>query len=299
MKIKSLLYTTLAASLLLGSCNLNDQPKFDDATQAFIAFSTTSGRLFEAKDGVPDTLSIELYCASVAGITASVKVEATAEAYPENIRAKENENFKIEGNTEIKFDADNRFATIKIVAVDNDTQDGNHKFDLVLTDVNGCNLGANKRFTVTILDDEAPINMLIGTYTATAESMFQGEPTQVWTVDIDRDFETEDEITITPICAINGAPYHHPVTAVVDVTMSTITVPFGQSIYGGEGESMNIILVGISSEGMSMPSGRMMATYTIDSDGLSFAFTTSYGANEVNSGSWYQALRAPVTFVKQ
>ena len=162
MKVKSLIYTSLAASLLFASCNLNEQPVFDDATQAFIAFSATSGNVFEAVDGVPDTLEIELYCASVAGITASVQVVPTDTAYPENQRAKEGVDFKIEGDSEIHFDADNRFATIKIVAIDNNVQGGNKRFDLVLTSPQGCNLGANKRYAVSILDDEDPVNMLIG-----------------------------------------------------------------------------------------------------------------------------------------
>lgn len=206
MKVKSLIYTSLAASLLFASCNLNEQPVFDDATQAFIAFSATSGNVFEAVDGVPDTLEIELYCASVAGITASVQVVPTDTAYPENQRAKEGVDFKIEGDSEIHFDADNRFATIKIVAIDNNVQGGNKRFDLVLTSPQGCNLGANKRYAVSILDDEDPVNMLIGSYTATAESAFQGEPTQVWSATIERDFESEDVIYIQPICEFVVCP---------------------------------------------------------------------------------------------
>lgn len=296
MKVKSLIYTSLAASLLFASCNLNEQPVFDDATQAFIAFSATSGNVFEAVDGVPDTLEIELYCASVAGITASVQVVPTDTAYPENQRAKEGVDFKIEGDSEIHFDADNRFATIKIVAIDNNVQGGSNKrFDLVLTSPQGCNLGANKRFTVTILDDEDPVNMLIGSYTATAESAFQGEPTQVWSATIERDFESEDVIYIQPICEFAGLTGSSitPVAATVDVASNTIHVQLGQELYASG--DMSMVLADINGN----TSGNILADLYIEGTSVRFVFRTGYGVPVPDqAGYWYQALQAP-TFVKQ
>lgn len=296
MKVKSLIYTSLAASLLFASCNLNEQPVFDDATQAFIAFSATSGNVFEAVDGVPDTLEIELYCASVAGITASVQVVPTDTAYPENQRAKEGVDFKIEGDSEIHFDADNRFATIKIVAIDNNVQGGSNKrFDLVLTSPQGCNLGANKRFTVTILDDEDPVNMLIGSYTATAESAFQGEPTQVWSATIERDFESEDVIYIQPICEFAGLTGSSitPVAATVDVASNTIHVQLGQELYASS--DMSMVLADINGN----TSGNILADLYIEGTSVRFVFRTGYGVPVPDqAGYWYQALQAP-TFVKQ
>lgn len=295
MKVKSLIYTSLAASLLFASCNLNEQPVFDDATQAFIAFSATSGNVFEAVDGVPDTLEIELYCASVAGITASVQVVPTDTAYPENQRAKEGVDFKIEGDSEIHFDADNRFATIKIVAIDNNVQGGNKRFDLVLTSPQGCNLGANKRYAVSILDDEDPVNMLIGSYTATAESAFQGEPTQVWSATIERDFESEDVIYIQPICEVGGRPGSSvsPVSATVDAASNMIHVQLGQELYASG--DMLMVLADINGN----TSGNILADLYIEGTSVRFVFRTGYGVPVPNqAGYWYQALQAP-TFVKQ
>lgn len=295
MKVKSLIYTSLAASLLFASCNLNEQPVFDDATQAFIAFSATSGNVFEAVDGVPDTLEIELYCASVAGITASVQVVPTDTAYPENQRAKEGVDFKIEGDSEIHFDADNRFATIKIVAIDNNVQGGNKRFDLVLTSPQGCNLGANKRYAVSILDDEDPVNMLIGSYTATAESAFQGEPAQVWSATIERDFESEDVIYIQPICEFAGLTGSSitPVAATVDVASNTIHVQLGQELYASS--DMSMVLADINGN----TSGNILADLYIEGTSVRFVFRTGYGVPVPDqAGYWYQALQAP-TFVKQ
>lgn len=296
MKVKSLLYTSLAASLLFASCNLNEQPVFDDATQAFIAFSATSGNVFEAVDGVPDTLKIELYCASVAGISASVQVVATDTAYAESQRAKEGVDFKIEGESEIHFDADNRFATIKIVSIDNNVQGGNKRFDLVLTSPEGCNLGANKRFAVSILDDEDPVNMLIGNYTATAESAFQGSPAETWSATIERDFESDDVVYIHPICEnIAGLPSSSvsPVAAAVDVASNTIHVQLGQTLYSS-GET-NMLLADLNGN----TSGNLIADLYIEGTSVRFVFRSGYGVPVPDqAGYWYQALQ-PATFVKQ
>ncbi|HIX45897.1 MAG TPA: hypothetical protein H9982_06715 [Candidatus Barnesiella excrementipullorum] len=292
MKVKSLLYTSLAASLLFASCNLNEQPVFDDATQAFIAFSATSGNVFEAVDGVPDTLKIELYCASVAGISASVQVVPTDTAYPESQRAKEGVDFKIEGESEIHFDADNRFATIKIVSIDNNVQGGNKRFDLVLTSPQGCNLGANKRFTVSILDDEDPVNMLIGNYTATAESAFQGSPAETWSATIERDFESEDVVYIQPICEFGGLPGSSvtAVAATVDAASNTIHVQLGQPLYGTD-----MVLADLNGN----TSGNLIADLYIEGTSVRFVFRSGYGVPVPDqAGYWYQALQ-PATFVKQ
>lgn len=300
MKINSLLYTSLAASLLLASCNLNEQPKFDDATQAFIGFETTSGRLNEAVDGVPGTLDVQLYCASVAGITASVKVVTTDTAYAESVRAEEGMDYKILSDTEIHFDAEHRFATIRIEAVDNNVQDGDRRFELVLTDVQGCNLGANKRFAVTISDDEDPVNMLVGTYSAMAESGFTGEPTQYWTATVTKDAEAANKIWIAPICEFGGLPASSvkPVYGIVDVVKNTIAIPFGQVVYGSESEAYNMVIAGLSNE--PILAGSMMATIDLNGTNVSFTINSAFGVGDTNENRWwFQGLQAPIVFTKQ
>ena len=257
-----------------------------------IAFSATSGNVFEAVDGVPDTLKIELYCASVAGITASVQVVVTDTAYAESQRAKEGVDFKIEGESEIHFDADNRFATIKIVSIDNNVQGGNKRFDLVLTSPEGCNLGANKRFTVSILDDEDPVNMLIGNYTATAESAFQGSPAETWSATVERDFESEDVVYIQPICEFGGLPGSSvtAVAATVDAASNTIHVQLGQPLYGTD-----MVLADLNGN----TSGNLIADLYIEGNSVRFVFRAGYGVPVPDqAGYWYQALQ-PATFVKQ
>lgn len=300
MKINSLLYTSLAASLLLASCNLNEQPKFDDATQAFIGFEATSARMNEAVDGVPGTLEVKLYCASVEGIKASVKVVTTDTAYAESARAKEGVDYKIVSDTEIHFDAEHRFATILIEAIDNNLQSGDHRFELVLTDVQGCNMGANKRFAVTISDDEDPVNMLVGTYSATAESGFRDTPTQNWQATVTKDTEVANKIWITPICEFGGltASEIMPAYGIVDVAKNTITIPFGQTIYGSESATYNMVIAGLGNNPILV--GSMMATIDINGTDISFTINQPFGVGNTNADEWwYQALEAPIVFTKQ
>lgn len=300
MKINSLLYTSLAASLLLASCNLNEQPKFDDATQAFIGFETTSGRMNEAVDGVPGTLEVKLYCASVAGITASVKVVTTDTAYAESARAKEGVDYKILSDTEIHFDAEHRFATIRIEAIDNNVQGGDRRFELVLTEAKGCNLGASKRFAVTISDDEDPVNMLVGTYSATAESGFRDTPTQNWTATVTKDEEVANKIWITPICEFGGltGAQIKPAYGIVDVAKNTIAIPFGQAIYGSESATYNMVIAGLGSQ--PILAGNMMANIELNGTNVSFTINSSFGVGNTNANEWwYQALEAPIVFTKQ
>ena len=224
MKFKSLIYTALASALLFTSCDLNHQPVFDDDTQAFIGFSGTKATesIPEAKDGVVSTYALSLECASIKGITAQVAFAAVDTNYDASKRAQEGtdyvfktlETYTVDAqgnrlNVEtidlttgaekiVKFDANHRFATIYIETIDNNIEDGDKKFDVVLSDVKGCNLGAKKSFAITIADDENPLNQLLGVYNATAPSAFDGYPDENWEVSIVADDETEGKIWIQP-----------------------------------------------------------------------------------------------------
>lgn len=321
MKIKSLIYTTLAASLLFASCDLNKQPVFDDNTQAYIAFEGASAIVKEAVDGVPGMLEVKLHCASVEGINAEVSFEAVDTAYAEALRAKVGEAFTFVGaevynedtqenrsnvqtvdltaGNVIKFDADHRFASIYVQTIDNNQQGGDKKFDLVLNNVKGCNLGAHSTFAVTIADDEDPMNMLVGTYAATAASAFQGYPDESWEVTITRDDEAADKIWIHPICMFGGlsASSIYPVYAVVDVARGTIAMPYSQCVYGGEGQSYNMVIAGTGNT--PVLSGAGIANFEMVDGTVTISFNEGIGVGNIAADEWwYQALQAP-TMVKK
>ena len=304
MKFKSLIYTALASALLFTSCDLNHQPVFDDDTQAFIGFSGTKATesIPEAKDGVVSTYALSLECASIKGITAQVAFAAVDTNYDASKRAVEGVDYVFktletytvdaQGNrlnvvtTDltagadkiVKFDADHRFATIYIETIDNDIQDGDKKFDVVLSDVQGCNLGAKKVFAITIADDENPLNQLLGVYNATAPSAFDGYPDENWEVSIVAD----DDIA--------------PVYATVDLVQETIQMPYGQTVYGGEGSSYNFVIAGLDNN--PILSGVAVATYDL-SDGAVITFQNGYGVGNLAGNEWWYNAYQGAVFTKQ
>lgn len=326
MKIKSFIYTALASVLLFASCDLNKPMEFDDATQAFIAFDNTEGSLDEAADGVPCELDLTLYCASVEGVAAEVDVVVTADSFPEASRAIEGthyvvdrielysieydqtkENFGerinvqvVDGVEKIKFTKERRFASIYIKSIDNAEQGGDVKFDVVLTNVKGCNLGAKSRCTITVVDDEDPINMLVGSYKATATSMFDGS-SETWDVKITRDEEDPNTLWINPVISLarNGVPSHNSVYATVDLNNNTLAMPLGQSLFGSpDATDYNIAVAGFDAQANPVLSGAIVANFDV-TNGVSITWTEGIGAgNTVDNGWWWQAVDG-ITYVKQ
>lgn len=324
MKFKSLIYTALASALLFTSCDLNHQPVFDDDTQAFIGFSGTKATesIPEAKDGVVSTYALSLECASIKGITAQVAFAAVDTNYDASKRAREGVDYvfktletytvdaqgnrlnvvttDLTGDAEkiVKFDADHRFATIYIETIDNNIQDGDKKFDVVLSNVQGCNLGAKKLFAITIADDENPLNQLLGVYNATAPSAFDGYPDENWEVSIVADDEKEGKIWIQPIISIGGLGLGDiaPVYATVDLVQETIQMPFGQTVYGGEGSSYNFVIAGLDNN--PILSGVAVATYDL-SDGVVITFQNGYGVGNLAANEWWYNAYQGAVFTKQ
>lgn len=325
MKFKSLIYTALASTLLFTSCDLNKQHVFDDNTQAFIAFEGTVSSMSaaESKDGVVTTIQLPIQCASVKGVTASVNFAFTDTAYAENIRAKEGVDYVVKSvvtynfdadqnpinvvSTDltaagapkvINFDAEHRFATLVLETIDNNEQDGDKKFDVVLTSANGCKLGAFDTFAITVADDENPLNQLLGAYAAHAASAFNGYPDEDWDVVLTADDETEGKIWIHPICLFGGlsAGDIYPVYATVDLAQGIIQMPYGQCVFGGEGQTYNMVTAGLGDQ--PILSGVNVATFTLGEE-VVIEWQSAFGVGNIAANEWYyQALNAP-TFTKK
>lgn len=324
MKIKSLIYSTLAATLLFASCDLNKQPVFDDAN-AFVAFDKVSARVDEAKDGVPCSLELTLYCASVKGVSAQVDVVADNEAYEglakgvegENYRIAKIETYTIDDNTKerinvvevtdsktIKFDADHRFASIYVETIndDNRTEISDKNFDLKLTNEVGCKLGESKLCAVRISDDEDPINQLVGNYKGSAQSLFDGSQ-ESWDLTIAR--SNGDTLLINPVIDMRRAnvPTCNDIYAIASVdpsnTSGIIALPLGQPIYGGEGQSYNLALVTMDNNANPVKSGSNVANFQIADDGsITITWTQPFGVgNLVDDSWWWQAVQS-VVYVK-
>lgn len=322
MKIKSLIYTALASTLLFASCDLNKQPVFDDETQAFIAFDKSSVELSEAAGNVEATLQ----CVSVAGINAEVTLTADVTEYADSLQAKEGTHFNlvevvrynIDDNREsetfnmpincdtikfvageafvIKFDQNHRFASLHYAIVDNDEEDGDKMFDLLLSDVKNCNLGANKRLKIAVKDDENPIAALVGTYSATAKSAFANQPDENWTVVITLDETDPEKIWIKPL--IEFADFGSRIAAVygiVDIDLGIISIPYDQQLYEQEGYDFRLGNL------QAATSGVLVANFEASKTSVVITFTEGYGVGNVYNGAsewFYNAIQAP-TFTKQ
>lgn len=326
MKIKSFIYTAFASVLLFASCDdLNKPHVFDDATQAFIAFDGVSGNLNEAVEGVPGELELTLHCASVEGIDAEVAITTNADSFP-TMPAYEGEHYVIEriemysidydqtsptfnqkidvvvadSKEVVKFNKRHRFASIYIKAVDNEEQGGDLKFDVRLTNVKGCKLGAHNRYTVTVVDDEDPINKLVGTYKASASSMFDSSPLS-WDVTISRDAEDPTTLWINPACTINGASSYNSVYATVDIVNGTLAMPFGQTLYGSESsETYNLVIAGFDNQANPVLSGANIANIEIAESGtVTITWTEGFGVGNLVDNTWWWQAVADVTYVKQ
>ncbi len=143
------------------------------------------------------------------------------------------------------------------------------------------------------------IDMLLGSYNATAESAFEGYPTQIWSLSVTPDAEDETKVWIHPICEFGGlsADNINAVYGVVDTAANTITIPYGQCLYGGESSTYNMVLAGVAAS--PVLEGNMVATYEMDGSSVVIIINEWFGVGNVNANEWwYQALEAPITINK-
>ena len=281
MKIKGLIYTSLASVLLFASCDLNKPAVFDDNTQAFIAFENVKDRVMEAMGGEEQILAVPLYCASVAGIEATVEYDAAPNT---DVRPAElNRDFifvDAQGNPvaeqKLSFNAEHRFDTIYVKTInDNNLAEiGDKYFEIVLSNAVGCNLGAHQRFAVTIQDDEDPMNRLVGNYHATATSLAL-EATIEWDLSIDRDETVGNKIWFSQILdgALYGATFV-PVYAVADTELQIISMRRGQTLYGSEDDGNLIVL---ATYGSTVQTGGVVTVnYTENGDHVTISMGSNY-----------------------
>lgn len=318
-------YKLLIAAKGAGKTTMINPITFRTKADGFITFEsvTSSMHVAESKNRIVSNIELPIQCVSVEGITASVNFATTDKAYAEAIGAKEGTNYIVKSVTTynldadqnhinevttdltvagaervINFDAEHRFATLVLETIDNYTKDGNKKFDVVLTTVNGCSLGGHNKIAITITDDEDLVSQLLGTYSVYAVSAFNGYPDEQWNVEITADDETEGKIWIHPICIFGGLSVDdiYPVYATVDLAHDIIKMPYGQCLYGGEGQTYNMVTAGLGDE--PILSGANIATFTIG-DEVVIEWQSDFGVGNIAANEWwYQAIKE-IVFTKK
>ncbi len=220
--------TVLAGILLLGACNLNEYPKFDDA-DAFVAFYGTrfSVNEFEVdknNDTIIPTLRVPVRLTSLSGLPSTVGfevIDGTAVA---------GRDFALKGGASVlNFDGNDPVRYIEIDVIPHIGEfTGDLVFDIALTSSGSVNMGGNDTVSVTIMDKDHPLSAILGSYTGSGDDAWGGG-VYSWS---DVVFE-KDESDITKIWIVNvfsGYPSVVKVYGVVNEDMTEISVPVTQDV---------------------------------------------------------------------
>lgn len=207
------------AAVALASCN-NDQPEFNDK-DAFVSFTDTKASIDENKA----TLEIPVQLSSLKGKEGSVDFEITAD---KTAPAVEGTNYTVANATRtLTFTKESNVQNIKLNIVDlAGTFTGDLRLNIKLKNAQGVNLGAESSFDVTIVDLDHPLAFMLGTFSASGESNFNGATT--WNVEIKKDDSDVNKVWIYNILPA-GTSDKYPVYGTVNEDKTELRIPVGQN----------------------------------------------------------------------
>ena len=291
---KILLYTSILVlgALAAASCNLNSYPVFDD-NDAFVAFDATGYQFNEPEAGLKDTVDVYVTLASVAGISTTVSYEAVDSTAIAGV------DFDLlDANGVLNFDSENRTQTIKIVLYSPKagTYTGDKAFTLKFKSTGSVNAGSESSCVITIADIDHPLNAILGSYTMSGTSYFNGPVS--WNMTFEKD---EEDVTVVWISGIIDSQtiggFYGTVTMAADgITPESISVPLGQQ---STETTSTCFLYGIDAQGVNIESSGNM-TIEITNGGANIAFPTLGPAlcADPSAGSYYGIILAGCTGVK-
>lgn len=290
--MKKILYAFMltVGTLAISSCN-NDLPEFDDA-DAFAAFTSSSTSVEENVAG--GELQIPVLLTSLSGIETSVDFVV------KDSTAVEGKDFTIENTSKtLSFTKDEPTQYINIKIIDNDEYEGDKVFTVELTNPQGVNLGLAHTYTVKITDDEHPLAFILGSYTATGTSNFDGATS--WnTLRIEKDDSDASKVWIYNICSA-GCGSSTPVYGTVNDDKTEIHIPVGQAT--ANSSSYDIVLEGFRGEEgeEDIATGDYILGY-IASDGTitiqNWYGTHAYTKGTTTSAGWYDIMFPGVVWTK-
>lgn len=275
--IKYILLASVAA-VIAASCNKNNPPVFDDAN-AFIAFSSTSTSVSE--NGY--TCMIPVSLASVAGLEGSATFTITeneVERDGKKFSPKEGVNYKVitEGGT-LKFDAEHRTQYIEILGIPDGVYTGD--LSITITLASSMNLGYAKTCTVTIIDEDHPLALILGKYEATSSGEATEKP---WAMTIMKDKDDDHKVWIDNIFANSGWAGNdmlvYGVVTEEDGVLTKISVPCGQEMeyhYKSGGTSYPIYVFGLDVNDNLLEEGFIEIDIISDGTKVSLDFGETYG----------------------
>lgn len=283
-KIKSI-YGLLAAGILLfASCDINEEPTFNDK-DAFVAFTNSTMSIAENKG----TLEIPVLLTSLSGITTTVDFEIVA---GNNTTAVEGTHYTVTNSSHtLSFTKEEPIQYIKLSIIDNDGYGGDQKIEFALKDPNGVSLGASKGCVVTIEDDEHPLSFILGSFSCVGESNFGGGLD--WTLTIEKDADDIYKVWIGNLVPGGSSV---KVYGTVNEEKTELRIPVGQEI-AKSASYPQIILEGFyGPDGdEDIPTGKYI-TGDIASDGtitIQDLFGSHVYSDEAGtSAGWYEIVLA-------
>lgn len=259
----------LAAASILASCDKNEPSKFNDK-DAFVAFDKTSLTLSE---GSEDVLKIPVTLASVAGLEETIKFEVKE---PEKKAAKQGVNFELLTKSgTLSFNAENRTRYIEVKAIPDGEYTGDLQFSIVINGTESIKAGSENTCTVTVADSDHPLGFMLGEYTATGVSYFNGPST--WTMTFFKDADDDHKVWIDNLFqndSFAGADTRY--YGIVNEDLTSLNIPFGQESEYKYSNGNPITLLGFDGE-YGHDTGSVDVAIVQDGDKVTLDFGTEWG----------------------
>lgn len=293
MKTNKIVLGLLTGGFLLSACNVNELPSFND-NDAFVSFTTTSMSIDE---NVEDSLVLEVLCTSLNGISCKATISVVDSGAND---AKNGVNFTYyttSGSDEMSFDDKTISHKVIIKPIDNAIFTGDKSFVINLS-VEGANIGSDKTCNIIVADDEHPLAFILGSFTASGESYFNG-PTE-WNITITKDADDLSKVWISNLVP-DGTSLK--VYGTVNDDKNEIRIPVLQEI-ASSSSYPHILLEGFYDAGLNEEiegggyiTGKIAAdgTITIENGFGSHVYTD---AAATQSAGWYNIMLPPVVFTK-
>ncbi len=275
---------------LFSSCNLNESPKFNDK-DAFVAFDKAAVSVKEEGK----TVVIPVTLASLKGVSTSVSYEAV------DGTAKNGVDYKLTDETGILTftpEARTQYITVNIIERDG-VYTGDLKFSLKFKSTGDVAEGAENSCTITILDHDHPLSAILGKYSASAESYYNGPST--WDLEIMKDEKDVTMVWFAGIIPYFATSFAYPSVdtrfyGIADLEAGTISIPIGQSCAYKYNGTYEISLYGVDFPSVVKAGNIVLKVNTTDGVVITSEDLGIYITDE--TGAWDLVLPV-VTFTKK
>lgn len=260
---KIILLLNVFALCLLASCNPNKIAEFDDK-DAFVAFGGANYAISE--DGA--SIKVPVTLASVKGLETTVTVEGV------DGTAKAGVDYNL-ATSSLQFNSTTRTAYVEVNIINRPGEyTGDLNFTLKFSNLGGVNAGFQSTTTVTINDLDHPLSFILGEYTASGVSYYDGPIT--WTMTLKKDPADDSKVWFDNIFGDAGwAGDDTMFYGVVSPDKTTITIPLGQTSEYTYSNGKPLILLGLTSDLKGYDSGNVIVT--IKDEGKNLDFGKEYG----------------------